>query len=230
MSVHEYELEPIPGLPGIPPAGEKILWQGSPEWRSFLVHVLHARWVLAYFGALTAWRFYASVSDGLSLPAAITSSLWLMPMWLTVIAALVGYAVAASRTTIYTLTNKRLIIRFGVALPMCVNVPFTKVIGADLKMFGDGTGQLPLELDGDVRLAYLVIWPHVRPGAYLNPRPMLRSIPNPQAVAKLLAEVLALTQPGVAGELVPSKPFIGSRPLKPITTAAGPGFAPAAAE
>ena len=237
MSVHEYDFEPIPGVPGIPPAGERILWQGSPVWRSFLVHVLHVRWVLAYFGALTAWRYASALWDGMSVLQATTSALWLMPLWSVVIAALVGFAIAAARTTIYTITSKRVILRYGVALQMAVNVPFNTVAGAGLKVFGDGTGQLPLQLDGDIRLAYLVIWPHARPGQYLNPQPMLRSLADPKAVAKVLADALAASQVGVAATLgLPPKADVRLtqpvpvRGAQPVSVSPTPGYAPAVAE
>jgi hypothetical protein len=214
MSAHEYDYEPIPGVPGIPPAGERILWHGSPDWKSVLIHVLAGRWFLAYFAVLTAWRFQAALADGLTLGQSLTSALWLMPMWAGVMAGLVAFAVALSRTTIYTITTKRLIMRYGIALPMAVNVPFTKVTGANLKLFKDGSGQLPLTLDGDVRLAYLMIWPHARAGYLINPQPMLRSLPNPQAVAKILASALCQqAAPDQAANVLPANI---ARPLKPM--------------
>ena len=39
----EYEIEPIPGLPGNLPPGESILWQGSPDWQAFARSVFHTR-------------------------------------------------------------------------------------------------------------------------------------------------------------------------------------------
>lgn len=229
MSTHEYDYEPIPGVPGIPPAGERILWHGSPEWKSVLIHVLAGRWFLAYFVTLTLWRFASSWSDGMTILAAISSTLWLMPLWAGVIAALAAFAFGISKTTIYTITNKRLIMRYGVALPMAVNVPFTKVLGAGLKTFRDGTGQIALELDGDVRLAYLVIWPHSRPGHFLNPQPLLRSLPNPQAVVKILAAALAATQqPVILKTTVPAS--LPTRPLRPMSLPQEPRITAVAAE
>ena len=32
--VPEHEFEPVHGLPEKLPAGEKILWQGSPDWKT----------------------------------------------------------------------------------------------------------------------------------------------------------------------------------------------------
>lgn len=237
-NVNEYDSEPMPGLPGILPAGERILWQGRPDWMSFLVHVLHVRWVLAYFGALTVWRFGSAVSEGMGVVEAASSALWLMPLWSVVIVAMVGFAIASARTTIYTITSKRVILRYGVALQMCVNVPFSKIAGAELAMFGDGSGQLPLQLEGDIRLAYLVIWPHARRGHYLNPQPMLRSLADPKGVAKILADALAADQASVGPELAVG----GAKPARqialrvpPVNTPYGPSsgepqFARTAAE
>lgn len=218
-SIHEHDSEPVRGLPGILPAGERMIWQGSPQWRSFLVHALHVRWVIGYFAVITAWRFVSALDDGLSPLAAVSSALWLMPLWLAVIAVLVGYAFAVARTTIYTITNNRLVIRFGVALQMAVNVPFTTVASADLRLLGDGTGQIPLTLDGDLRLAYLVMWPHARFGQFINPQPMIRSIADPQGVAAILAAALAghaapAAIPASAARQTPA------RALRPLATAA----------
>jgi hypothetical protein len=220
-SINEYDSEPIPGLPGIPPAGEKILWQGSPAWMSFLVHVLHVRWVLAYFGALTVWRFISAISEDMTIIQATTSAFWLMPLWSVVIVAMAAFAIAASRTTIYTITTNRLILRYGVALQMCVNIPYSKVAGAELKQHSDGTGEIPLQLDGDIRLAYLVIWPHARRGHYLNPQPMLRSLADPKAVAKILVNALAASQVGVASELGMAQPVA----VRETTVRLPPAFA-----
>ena len=41
----EYAHEPIRGLPGDLPEGEKILWQGAPDARTFARSALHTRWV-----------------------------------------------------------------------------------------------------------------------------------------------------------------------------------------
>ena len=214
MSMHEYEVEPIAGVPGVIPANERIIWQGRPDATSFLVHVLHIRWILGYFGALTLWRFGSGVSDGMRLLEATTSALWLMPLWLMVVGLVVGFGVAVARTTIYTITSKRLIMRYGVALPMAVNVPFSAIESGGLKVFSDGTGQLPLQLDSDLKLAYLVIWPHARPHRYLNPEPMLRSIRQPEKVAKLLADAYTARQKELATEQAHSGVTVKPTPIR----------------
>jgi hypothetical protein len=46
---HEHEFEPELGLPEPLPAGEKILWQGAPDFSDMLVRVFHFRKLSIYF-------------------------------------------------------------------------------------------------------------------------------------------------------------------------------------
>ena len=48
----EHEVEPIPGLPGQLPPGERILWQGSPDRRVLARTAFRIPLVIGYFGAL----------------------------------------------------------------------------------------------------------------------------------------------------------------------------------
>jgi len=34
LDLGEYEYEPVPGLPQRLPQGERILWQGAPDWQT----------------------------------------------------------------------------------------------------------------------------------------------------------------------------------------------------
>ena len=80
----EYENEPIPGLPGVPPPGETILWQGSPDRRSLARTAFHTRLVAGYFALLAAWALVSTLSDG------ITAASDLKGFAMTVIAGIVG--------------------------------------------------------------------------------------------------------------------------------------------
>lgn len=219
-SIHEYEYEMVAGIPGVLPKGERVLWQGHPRWVSFMLHVLHAGWISAYFGALMAWRFAAEVVDGQGMYAAFVSALWIGVLWSVIMAILSAFAWASVRNTIYTITTKRVVYRYGVAFQMAVNVPFNKVDGAGLKTFADGTGELTLTIGEGDRLAYLMLWPNVRRWHFMSPQPMFRSIPDATGVAKILSDALAATQAEgavtVATEAPRAKPV--QRPLKPLTT------------
>ena len=54
--------EPIRGLPEVPPEGEHILWQGSPNWWALANEALMLRWVAVYFAFLAVWRGAAGFS------------------------------------------------------------------------------------------------------------------------------------------------------------------------
>jgi hypothetical protein len=39
----DFDFEPVPGLPAELPAGETMIWQGRPQWRSLAVRAFHIR-------------------------------------------------------------------------------------------------------------------------------------------------------------------------------------------
>ncbi len=196
MSSAEYDYEAVPGVPGILPAGERMLWQGGPEWHSFFQRALPLRAVLAYFGLLAGWRFVSGWSDTGSLQFAAVSAFWIVPLCLTVVILMAAFSYAVSRTTIYSITDKRVIMRFGLAVPVAINVPFSKIATADLNVFADGTGHIPLKIFGVDRFSFLVLWPHARGWQITHPQPMLKSVPDCAAVAEILAGALAASQSG----------------------------------
>jgi hypothetical protein len=196
--VNEHELEPIRGLPELLPRGEHILWQGAPNWMSLAIRALHVRLVLGYFALLFVWSIYAAIAEGTSVGVATLVALRLVPVALVGTGILCLYAWLAQRTTVYTVTNRRVVMRFGIALPMTLNVPFAIVGSAALKAYGDGTGDIPLELKDTDRVAYFSLWPHARPWRLTKPQPMLRAVPDARKVADILSDALRQARDGVA--------------------------------
>ncbi len=182
----EYENEPIPGLPGRLPPGEAILWQGTPNWRGVARGVFHTRLVAVWFVIVAGFAF---VTGGTGLIGAATT-LGVALLGLGVLAVL---ARAQAISTIYTLTNKRVVLRFGVALPKCVNVPLALVGKADVKPAGNGLVDVSLTPTVRFPLAYLQMWPHVRPWKFGSPQPMLRAVP--ETFVSQLADALAKADP-----------------------------------
>ncbi|MGH1589820.1 photosynthetic complex putative assembly protein PuhB [Methylobacterium phyllosphaerae] len=182
------------GLPGPLPAGERILWQGAPATAGLLVRVFHARLVIAWF-AVCALAFGLAagtpaaalrvVGPTLMIGAGAVALLWLLA-WLT------------HRTTLYTVTNRRVVLQAGIALPVTHNLPFAQIDTASLRAFTDGSGDLPLRLRSGLRIAYLQLWPHARPWCLARTEPMLRSVPDAEAVATLLARALEAHADGTA--------------------------------
>jgi hypothetical protein len=189
--VSSEDIEPVRGLPDELPKGERMLWQGSPDWRGVARRAFHWRGVAIYFLALLAWRVGSGLTEGESATAALTSASALMPLAALCLAILVALAVLTARSAIYTITDRRVVLRIGIALSMTINLPYRQVDGATLRRHADGTGDIALDIAKDARLAFLMLWPHVRPWRLRNPQPMLRSIPQPDRVARLLGEALA---------------------------------------
>jgi len=191
VSHDDFDTEPVPGLPALPPEGEDILWQGSPDWRTLAHRVLHVGKVAVYFALLVTWQIVSGSSAGHGAEQIATSVGICVLLAACSIGILVLIARAISRTTVYTITSRRVVMRFGVALPITYNLPFRMIAGAGLREFANSTGDLPIELLPGNRLAYLVLWPHVRPWRLSAPQPMLRVVPEAKNVATTLANALA---------------------------------------
>jgi len=93
-----------------------------------------------------------------------------------------------ARSTVYTLTNKRVCMRIGAALTMTLNLPYVCIGNAQVAARSNGMGTITLELIGDTRLSYLMTWPHVRPWHMRRTQPALRAIPEVAKVATIFAE------------------------------------------
>ncbi|MEM9335896.1 MAG: photosynthetic complex putative assembly protein PuhB, partial [Pseudomonadota bacterium] len=100
----------------------------------------------------------------------------------------VAYARTSARTTVFTVTSRRIVIRSGVAIPLSVNLPFSQIENADVRDLGDGFGDIAITPKGGAN--YVLLWPYVRPWRFLRAQPMLRSIPDARAVAEQLADAL----------------------------------------
>ncbi|XUM24575.1 photosynthetic complex putative assembly protein PuhB [Bradyrhizobium oligotrophicum S58] len=178
------------------PKGERLLWQGQPKVKALLLRVFHLRLVLAYFAALFGARVVAGVIDHQPLAASLASASSLVTPVAVATLLLTGLAVLYSRTTRYTITSRRVLLQFGAVLPMTLNVPFKQIARADVKLFSDGSGDLPLGVINEQRLSYLLLWPHARPWRLNEVEPMLRGVPDARNVAEILAKALVAASDG----------------------------------
>lgn len=185
-----YEIEPVPGLPEPLPDDETILWQGAPRWLSLARRTFHVGHIAAYFGILILWQISVSLNGGASLAGALHSSLWLVIMAVIAIGILAGMAWAMAFNTMYTITDKRIALRIGVAFPIVLNLPFKAIESADLKTEKDGTGNVAVQLIPSERIGYVLLWPHAKPWRMGRPEPMLRAIREPEKAAGILARAL----------------------------------------
>ncbi len=182
---------PVRGLPEPLPADERLLWQGAPDWRTLACSAFHAKKLVVYFGIIFLLRATTILSGGGSVSAAMMAVLWLVPLAVAAIGMLVLMAWLTSRTTVYTITNKRVILHIGVVLDLTLNLPFDGIEQAGLKTANNGMGDIPIQLKAPNKIAYVHLWPHARPWRFARPEPMLRAIPDAAQVGSLLAHAVA---------------------------------------
>lgn len=190
-------------LPEALPAGETLLWQGRPHWWRLARDAFHLRGVAIYFALLMIWRFSVSLHDGMGMVEATAAALWLLPLAVSAIGILLLLGWLNARSTLYVITTRRVVLRFGIALPMTLNLPFTKMGAAALRLEADGSGDIALSLTGKDRIAYLVLWPFARGWRLSKPEPLLRALPEAARPARLLADALA----AVHGTSAPATPL-----------------------
>ena len=197
--VHEHEYEPVPGLPEKLPPGEAILWQGRSNGRAIAQRVLKVRWFAGYFVVLATWALITGLYDGRGIGGAAFSAGALLVLGTIVIALLELYAWGIEKTTLYTITNRRIVMRIGVALPFTMNLPFARIVSADIRRYGRGIGDVTVRMERDDRVSWLTMWPHARALRMLRPEPALRCIANADVAAGILAGALRAFSGAVAG-------------------------------
>ena len=181
-------------LPEPLPEGERVLWQQSPAWKPFSRRVFLLDKIALYFLIIIAWVATSAYFDDGGLIAVLRALSWSVPPALGVLIMIALVAWVYARTSVYTITNKRVVIQSGIALESSTNLPFTKIDRADLKTFRDKTGDIDLEMSGP-RLLYSMLWPHVRLLRLKRPKPVMRGILEPERVAEILGAALAADQP-----------------------------------
>ena len=196
---HEHELEPQYGLPERLPESERILWQGSPQVGELARSAFHLHKLVIYFGVLIGLRGATVLADGGSLAEAAWALL--LPTALAGIGLMAVGLLAwlTARTAVYTLTDRRVVMRIGIVLTLTFNLPLRMVESAALRPGQRGHGDIVLRLKGPDRIAWLHLWPHARPWCLTRPEPMLRAVPEAAVVAARLTSAWSAST-GVAVE------------------------------
>jgi hypothetical protein len=183
----EHEFEAQYGLPEKLPDGEHILWQGVPDWKVLARRVFHVNKVAVYFALMLAWRFTNTLADTQDVGAAFASLAWLAPFFALGLGLLLLLGWWSARSTAYTLTDQRVVMRIGIVLTVTYNLPLKRIESADLHQAGSGCQDIALTLERGTNIAWAHLWPHVRPWRVAKTQPMLRALPDAPAVAALLA-------------------------------------------
>jgi Bacterial PH domain len=209
----DHEFEPQYGLPEVLPAGEKLLWQGSPDWRAMAIEVFHVRKLAIYFAALLVLRAAFVLADGGSVLAALASLSWLAVTAAVALTIMVALARLAASTAVYSITDRRVTMRIGIVLTVTYNLPLKRIEGAGLLLRGtDGHGDIPITLRRGEQIAILQLWPHARPWHVARPQPMLRCLRDVREPGRVLtaawsaANGAAVQQHGVEARASEGRP------------------------
>lgn len=179
MKNHTY----IPGVDEPLPPGEELLWSGRPTVRGQLRHGLFLR-------VAGAWLLVAATL-ALAVPGAMEGSPLAHLAWTGVVALVVlgiaaGFALLVNRTTVYAVTDRRVVMRIGIALPSVLNLPLEELAGAAARTHRDGSGDIYLPLANESEVGWALLWPHVRPLRLARAEPALRWVDDVEEVAGIL--------------------------------------------
>ena len=97
-------------------------------------------------------------------------------------------AYLSSKATIYTLTNKRIVMRIGIVLSLTFNVPLRKIVASDLLILKNQVGNIALGISSDSPIGWLNLWPHVRAWRINAPQPTLRCVPQAERVGQFILQ------------------------------------------
>lgn len=171
------------------PPGERVLWEGAPDAQALARHLFFVRPLTAYMALMVLWWV------GVNRAQVGTNTFWMtLGMQLLLSGGLVfgarAFARAIANGTTYAITDKRIVMKFGVVFPLTINLPLHYVQGASARQFPDRTGQIAVQLDGKQKLAWIVLFPHVKPWTLNNPEPLLRGLTDPVKVGEILREAV----------------------------------------
>ena len=189
MLEHDKEVEP--GIPEALPVDERVLWKGGPDFRSLLVGSLRLKTILVYFGVLLLVQLGFSLNRGTPFADAIGTTAGFALLSSVAILLIAGYARLVARSTVFTLTNRRVVMRVGGALPVTINLPYGLIESAELRLQADGSGDISLKPAAGNRVSWLLLWPMVKSLRWLRVQPVLRGLKNAETVAATLGDSLA---------------------------------------
>ena len=167
------------------PDGESILWKGRPSLWGFSWTLFGLKWLALYLSILSIVsiaRFFAS-----DFHTAFYFDF--LPFFLSGIFAsiiLVGLATIQAYSTVYIITENRVIIKTGAALSFLISMPFKKIKEVNLQKRGAAIGTISFELFSKKRVPYISCWPSVRPWKFKKTQPAFSCVGSVDEVATIL--------------------------------------------
>ena len=167
------------------PNGESILWKGRPSLWGFSWNLFGLKWITLYLGILSivsVARFFAS--DFYTAFYVDFLPFFLSGIFASII--LIGLAATQTYSTVYIITENRVIIKTGAALSFLISMPFKKIKEVNLQKRGASIGTISFELLSEKRVPYISCWPSVRPWKFKRTQPAFSCIGSVDEVATIL--------------------------------------------
>ncbi len=174
--------------------GEAIVWRGAPSWRGMARDIFHLRAVTLYFGGLFVLDAGQAWAKKLPVAQALHDSVPLFAIAVVALGILSAFAWFTGRTTRYVVTDRRVILHYGVAMPAVLSLPYAQIVTASVAVNRDHTGDIALKLKAGTRMPYLKLWPLARAWHVTEPQPMLRGVPQVAVVGSLLARAVQIAE------------------------------------
>jgi hypothetical protein len=197
-------IEEINGLPEEVgksiPSGETICWVGKPDWKSFGYHAFGVKYFLIYFFVCGLYTV-SQIEPTFSLKEFLISYTPYLISGIFAAMILLFLAYFAARHTCYVITEKRVVIRTGVALVFLLNMPFKNILSIDTKALAQGRGNVIFKVQSKKRIPYLSCWPSVKVGNFLEPIPAFRSIVDMEEVGRIISEIAILNFEETVGDV-----------------------------
>ena len=185
MNGHTHEFEPTFGFPESLPGSEKVLWQGSPCAWLIARRIFFLPHLFFYFLTISCLALIVN-GEVLTLKDLFIKFLSYMSLGMVAIFLLLAISYFISATTVYSITDKRVVMRIGIILNLSLNIPFSKIETAAFRPYPDKSGDISLNLVPENKIAYLHLWPHCRPWFFSSPRPRLSCLKDAEVVASVL--------------------------------------------
>ena len=167
------------------PNGESILWKGRPSLWGFSWNLFGLKWITLYLSMLSI----VSVARIFASDFYTAFYVDFLPFFLSGIFAsiiLIGLAATQTYSTVYIITENRVIIKTGAALSFLISMPFKKIKEVNLQKRGVSIGTISFELLSEKRVPYISCWPSVRPWKFKRTQPAFSCIGSVDEVATIL--------------------------------------------
>ena len=196
LEVHKNILDAIP-------EGESILWKGKPSFWGFSWYFFGLK-LLAFYLIILSVVFAARLTVTDFFTAFVVDFLPFLLSGILTSFILMALAKIQSQSSVYIITENRVIIKSGAALSFLISMPFKKIKAVNLQKRKGSLGTISFELNSGKRVPYISCWPSVRPWRFKKTEPAFSCIENVDEVATILRKSV------MAGRVSLQAPVINS--------------------